>query len=217
MDKEKVLYMDIVRHYEECFRLYGDCCKGVDWPNEADAEKRYGVMLELINFDRIHTAKNRKISVLDFGCGLGHLYHYIVKNGFDFNYMGVDISNVFIEISREKYPEGHFLCTDILKEEVDSLGMYDYIFANGVFTEKRGMTFDEMFHYTRQVLCKLFKLCRCGMSFNVMSKDVDWERDDLFHLSLNDLSRFLTGDLTRDYIIRNDYGLYEYTTYVYKR
>lgn len=49
-----------------------------------------------------------------------------------------------------------------------------------------------------------------------MSKDVDWEREDLFHLSLDELSNFLTKEVSRNFIIRNDYGLYEYTTYLYK-
>ncbi len=56
-----------------------------------------------------------------------------------------------------------------------------------------------------------------GVAFNVMSKDVDWEREDLFHLPLNVLSNFLTKEVTRDFIIRYDYGLYEYTTYLYKK
>ncbi len=51
----------------------------------------------------------------------------------------------------------------------------------------------------------------------MMSKDVDWEREDLFHLPLNVLSNFLTKEVTRDFIIRYDYGLYEYTTYLYKK
>jgi hypothetical protein len=29
------------------------------------------------------------------------------------------------------------------------------------------------------------------------------------------LAEFLTKDLTRNFIFRNDYGLYEYTAYVY--
>jgi len=216
MDKEEVSYADIVQHYENCFKLYGDCSKGVDWPNEADAVKRYQVMLELIDFDRIHTIRNR-ISVLDFGCGLGHLYDYMKKNNFEFDYTGVDISEVFIKKCRKKYSDQHFLCTDILKDDSEMDKKYDYVFANGVFTEKRELTFDDMFCYVKQVLYKLYSKCNYGLAFNVMSKDVDWEREDLFHLPLSDLSRFLTGDITRDYIIRNDYGLYEYTAYVYKR
>ena len=55
-----------------------------------------------------------------------------------------------------------------------------------------------------------------GVAFNVMSKAVDWEREDLFHLPADLLIDFLTKKLTRNFIIRNDYGLYEYTTYIYK-
>jgi hypothetical protein len=49
-----------------------------------------------------------------------------------------------------------------------------------------------------------------------MSKQVDWERDDLFYLSLDDLAKCLTSQVTRNFVIRNDYGLYEYTAYVYR-
>ena len=49
------------------------------------------------------------------------------------------------------------------------------------------------------------------------SKNVDWERDDLFHLSLDKLSGFLCEKITRNFVIRNDYGLYEYTVYVLKK
>ena len=92
----------------------------------------------------------------------------------------------------------------------------DYIIMNGLFTEKCNLSYEEMKEYFEAFIKKAFELCNKGIAFNVMSKDVDWERDDLFHLPLNELSRFLTRDLTRRYIIRNDYGLYEYTTYVYK-
>ncbi len=54
------------------------------------------------------------------------------------------------------------------------------------------------------------------MAFNVMSKHVDWEREDLFHLPFDTLAEFLKKELTRNFVFRNDYGLYEYTTYVYR-
>ena len=67
------------------------------------------------------------------------------------------------------------------------------------------------------MLMRVFAKARKGVAFNVMSKSVDWERDDLFHLSADRLITFLTKSLSRHFIIRNDYGLYEYTTYVYKQ
>ena len=79
------------------------------------------------------------------------------------------------------------------------------------------MKYDEMFSYFKKMITKLYEMCNKGIAFNVMSKDVDWERDDLFHLPLSDLSVFLTKDISRDFVIRNDYGLYEYIIYVYKK
>ena len=55
-----------------------------------------------------------------------------------------------------------------------------------------------------------------GIAFNIMSKLVDWERDDLFHVSMDELGLFLKNNLSRNFIIKNDYKLYEYTVYVYK-
>ena len=49
-----------------------------------------------------------------------------------------------------------------------------------------------------------------------MSKHVDWEREDLFHLSFDELGSFLKEEISRNFTIRNDYGLYEYTVYIYK-
>jgi hypothetical protein len=66
------------------------------------------------------------------------------------------------------------------------------------------------------MLTKVFAKANKGIAFNVMSKAVQWERDDLFHVPADRLIGFLTEKLTRNFIIRNDYGLYEFTTYIYK-
>ena len=92
----------------------------------------------------------------------------------------------------------------------------DYIVMNGFFTEKQGLTFDEMLAYFERTIKIVFAKAERGIAFNVMSKHVDWEREDLFHLPFDRLVGFLTRELTRNFIIRNDYGLYEYTTYVYR-
>ena len=209
-------YEKIVSHYEECFHKYGDCHKGVDWPNEKDVLKRYRVMLDVIGYDTANE-KAEKPSVLDFGCGLAHLYQFILDNDYILQYSGLDISDEFIDVCKRKFPEEEFIKMDILKDDYKTLnGKYDYIVMNGVFTERVGIEFDLMKHYFEEMIRRTFEICRRGIAFNVMSKDVDWEREDLFHLPLNELSAFLTKNVTRKFVIRNDYGLYEYTTYVYK-
>lgn len=203
-------YKKIFKHYENCFLKHGDNHKGVDWPNKDEATTRYKVMLDLIN------AQNNLISLLDFGCGASHLYDFIVGNNLNYiDYTGLDISKVYIDFSKNKYPNNKYIQCDILRES-NELENYDYIVVNGVFTEKIDLEFDRMFYFLKSILSKLWNNTNIGIAFNVMSELVDWKRDDLFHLSIDLLGDFLCNNISRNFIIRNDYGLYEYTCYVYK-
>ncbi|GHN02884.1 hypothetical protein WSM22_43730 [Cytophagales bacterium WSM2-2] len=207
MSKE---YMSIVEHYEACFNKFGDNHKGVDWPNKADALKRYAVMLDVCS------KKTTPVTLLDFGCGTGHLLEYISDNkiiGFD--YSGLDVSQVFIDACKKKFPDNKFYCLDILEPAV-ALPNHDYVVMNGVFTEKRELTFSQMLNYFKKMILAVYAKANNGIAFNVMTKHVDWERDDLFHLPFDTLAEFLTAQVTRNFVIRNNYGLYEYAVYVYK-
>jgi SAM-dependent methyltransferase len=204
-------YVEIVEHYESCLARYGDSHLGVDWPKPQDAQTRYRVMLEVIPAPRPSNVK-----LLDFGCGTSHLYEHILACGVTgIEYLGLDLSPKFVELSRKKFPKNHYICADIL-EDPDAVPTSDYVVMNGVFTEKRSLTFDEMLNYFERTLSAAFAKAERGIAFNVMSKHVDWERADLFHLPFDTLARILIRALTRNFVIRNDYGLYEYTTYVYR-
>ena len=205
-------YSSIVSHYESLLEKYGDSHLGVDWPNQADALTRYQVMLDVIR-----EPDSSRIKLLDFGCGASHLYDYILANKIShIDYAGLDISEKFIHLSKKKHPKISYYCLDILKSSIE-LPVFDYVILNGVFTEKRELSYHEMWEYFRQILLKVIQVARKGIAFNVMSSHVDWERDDLFHLSIDKLADFLVKEISRDFVIRNDYRLYEYTTYVYRR
>ena len=207
-------YRELVKHYEKCFQINGDTCQGVDWPKENDAEIRYKVMLNIIDWYEIKYGIKDKYDVLDFGCGLGHLYEYSKKNTSKIQYSGLDVSEIFVNKCRRKFPEVEFICMDILQE--DGLKLYDFIVMNGVFTEKLGLSYEDMWAFFTRMVEKIYPFCNKGIAFNLMSKDVDWEREDLFHVPLNQISSWLTKHLTRNFVIRYDYGLYEYTVYVMK-
>lgn len=209
----KPTYHSIVKHYESCLEQFGDTHRGVDWPKPEDAETRYRVMLDLLRFDPFPLAGRKRL--LDFGCGAAHLFDYLQKIKLDdLMYAGLDISPKFIELCRAKFPGTPFYCADLLEDQ-HGLPQTDYMIMNGVFTEKRELSFAQMFEYFSAMLVHAFPLVKRGLAFNVMSKAVDWEREDLFHLPLDQLQHFLVKQLGRHFIIRNDYGLYEYTVYVY--
>ena len=204
-------YLDIVRHYESCLKQFGDTHRGVDWPKAEDVETRYRVMLDLIRRPGV------PCTLLDFGCGASHLYEYIRGKELAYiAYSGLDISPKFVALCRQKFQNVEYYCMDVLQDE-SGLPRFDYVVMNGVFTEKRSLSQDQMLEYFKALIVKVFANARIGIAFNVMSKHVDWEREDLFHLSQDALAAFLVKHVSRHFVVRNDYGLYEYTTYVYRQ
>jgi len=206
-------YLKIAEHYDKCFKEHGDNNLGVDWPKYEDTLTRHQVMFDLIKPKETSHIINS--TLLDFGCGLGHFKEWMNnETTFYPNYSGLDINEGFYNTCKNKFKGLDFYHVDILKD--DNIPNFDYIVCNGTFTEKRDLSQEEMMDYFTSVIKKLWSKTNKGIAFNVMSKLVDWERDDLFHVSIDELGWYLKNNLSRNFVIRNDYGLYEYTVYVYK-
>jgi 2-polyprenyl-3-methyl-5-hydroxy-6-metoxy-1,4-benzoquinol methylase len=85
MTQDGAGYRQIIAHYEACLDRHGDTHLGVDWPNAMDAATRYRVMLESIR------ERDVTVSLLDFGCGAGHLLEFIRDSGIGtIDYRGLD-------------------------------------------------------------------------------------------------------------------------------
>lgn len=205
-------HMALVSYCESFLEKYGDNYLGVGWTKkQEDADTRYRVMLEVIRPETLD-----RIRLLDFGCGASHLYEYILKHKLtQIEYSGLDLSDRFLELSKTKFPDIPYYQVDLLDDPIN-LPAFDYIILNGIFNSKCDLSYDEMLSYFQAVVGRVFERARVGIALNVMSKHVDWERDDLFHLPFDVLASFLTKNISRHFVIRSDYGLYEYTAYVYK-
>ncbi|WP_020592906.1 class I SAM-dependent methyltransferase [Kiloniella laminariae] len=210
MTREKQ-YLEIVSFYENCLKQHGTGHAAVNWGSKEAAEKRYKVMADLIP-----AHQEDEVSLLDFGCGLGAFKAYLQQNNaMHIRYCGLDLSPAYIEKCRELYPNTEFYCIDILEDE-NVLPEFDYIIINGVFTRSNDLGYNQMCLYLEQVLQRLSRKIRLGLAFNVMSNYVDWEGEGLFHPKLDDIAKIVENTISRNFIIRNDYGLYETTCYVYR-
>jgi len=209
-DDRDLLYRRLADHYEACLERHGDSHLGVDWPNAKDAETRYRVMLDVVR-----ETQELPVTLLDIGCGAGHLLEHIQAAGRPIDYRGLDISKKFTDLCRRKFPETTFHHADLLKD-ADGIDPADYVVLNGVFTEKLSLSQDDMTGFIQAMLIAAWPLAVRGLAFNVMSTQVDWQRDDLFHVSFDVMADFVTETLTRRFVFRQDYGLYEYTVYLYR-
>lgn len=205
-------YYSLVDFYDNCFTKYGPTPKGVDWPNELDLLKRFDVMLQVI--------KNQTptpTSLLDLGCGYGALLDYLINNNKNqqIDYEGIDLSENMILEAKNRHPAAKFYIHDILKNLIPA-NSFDYIVMNGVLTERQNLSQTQMIEFAQTLIKEAFKICRYGIAFNVMSIHVDWLGEKLFHWGFDEIAKFLKNNCSRNIVFRSDYGLYEFTTYVYK-
>ena len=205
-------YSKIVASCESDLDKYGDTFQGVGWTKKPEyADIRYRVMLDGLRADW-----PRPLALLDFGCGASHLRGYIDRNGIEgIHYSGLDLSDKYLALSRSKYPDTTYLQVDLV-DPATSIPEFDFIVLNGLFNYRGENSREAMWDYMRTLLRRAWPFARRGMAFNVMSKYVDWEREDLFFLPFDTLAEFVAAEFGRAFTIRHDYGLFEYTVYVYR-
>jgi SAM-dependent methyltransferase len=207
-------YRSLVRMVEDLFAQHGDSHRGLGYPKLEGFDARYRVYLDIAP---LRPANAEKCTMLDIGCGTGHLLDEIKASGrTDIIYRGVDLSPVLLEAAKKKHPEGDFICGDPFDLEEIWSATPDYVVFGGIFTCKLEMSEEQMTDYMIRLLRLAFTHCRRGLVFNVMSFHVDWQREDLFHVPFDRMAQILQANLSRNYIFRADYGLYEYAVYVYK-
>jgi SAM-dependent methyltransferase len=207
-------YQTNVDRVEELFSIHGDSHRGLGYPREQGFLDRYRVYYDVV---RLSSFSGPSIRLLDVGCGTARLYDHIKTIGkSNVDYVGVDLSPRMIEAARGKHPDATFVHGDPFETGSIWTPEPDFVVLGGIFTWRPSMTETEMTDYMIRLLTLAFGHAKVGLAFNVMSKHVDWERDDLYHMSFDVMAATLQKHLSRNYVFRADYGLYEYTTYVYR-
>jgi SAM-dependent methyltransferase len=203
----------IQEHYERCLRSHGATPKGVDWPNSRDLEARFATQLSILS----GVPAGRCPVLLDLGCGPGLLLDYLraTDRVGSVDYRGVDISPAMIAGARERWPNHPFEVRNIISDPLPEQCV-DVVIANGVLTERVGVDRVAMVKMAQSFVRSAFCSARVGVAFNAMTRHVDWEREDLFHWGFDEVAAFLKREVSRHVAIRADYGLYEFTTFVWR-
>ena len=92
-------HSDILNRYRGDFLNSHILC---GWSSKHSQEARFSALLS--------TMKYNGGSIVDYGCGTGDLYAFIVKKYGQVKYTGVDSSGEMIEIARNQYNTNFILC-----------------------------------------------------------------------------------------------------------
>ncbi|NMP32895.1 class I SAM-dependent methyltransferase [Thalassotalea sp. M1531] len=159
-------------------------------------------------------------SIIDIGCGLGDMYSFLLSQGYEGEYLGLDFVEDFVTLANEKFvdhPKAKFQVFDINKQRVPS--GYDYILLSGVFNNKT----DDSEQFLYSCLRKMFAACEKGVGFNAMSTYVDFFAEDLYYSNPLEVFDFCKKELTLNVTLKHDYLVkegsvpYEYTIFLHKQ
>lgn len=177
---------------------HGNSAATLDWGSPAAQERRFDVLAGV--------GLLRGGSVLDVGCGLGHLAGWLERQGGHPSYVGVDLNPELATRAAELHPRAGFAdCPADRIEEFFDPGSFSWVVASGLFYRRTvgGLA------WMAEVVRQMQSLAVDGVAFNTLTADADGS----FVVTPAELVDMVAG-LGR-YVIRADYAPHDATVYLY--
>ena len=194
-------FKKIITEYDEAFRLNGRSASAVMCP-KGRQQFRYQKMIEGINL----VGK----SILDFGCGLAHLFEYLVEsNAGVTDYYGVDICESFLSDNRARFSNknAHFINLDDFDTSVEAA---DVALVVGTFNLKYHLDYDNNWKYITSEILRIWSKTNQVLILNWMTDRVDFVQADAFHVSPEAIIKWGTNNLSKRFRVDASYMPYEF-------
>ena len=168
-------------YYREKLRLFGNGPQGADWSSRS---------AQIDRFEALTSGIGRYEGIIDFGCGVGALYEYLMAEGYSGNYCGFDLLDEAVTIASNTYGS-HFT------NSASRLERADHVIASGLFNVKNSASNSDWEDYIEGILNQMTSLASISIRFNLLPPNptVKNPRGDLYFADLNwlcDVSRRLS-------------------------
>jgi len=152
-------------------------------------------------------------SFLDVGCGFGDLNKALRRRTENYEYLGLDMMEEFLEQGRRQYGrEGvSFVHGDFMSAEWSRA--FDYVLGSGIFAFQ--LTEIDNYVYIEQALGKMFSLCQEAVLVNFLSDRVNFRRERTFYANPARILDIALG-ITRNVRLRHDYMPFEFSVALFK-
>ena len=199
---------NVARYFSEKLYEYGSNHQGVDWNSADSQELRFSQVLKVID-------SSQRYSLLDFGCGYGGMYDYLLRLGQNVHYVGYDIAEAMTLKGRELHPDNpDCWFTNNLAE----VHLLDYAIVSGTFNIKLEADFDSWTRIILEALNQMNLRASKGIAFNMLTQysDADRMRPDLYYGDPCFFFDYCKRNFSRNVALLHDYNLYDFTILVRK-
>jgi len=193
MKNSESLFNALIDKYNANYVEHGNSPASVGWAS-GKMDERYSLLFE--HLDDFNT-------VLDIGCGLGYLYLYL-RDQFDVHYTGTEINPNFYNFCKDNFNDCEFFLQNDLIPSINK--KFDVVVMCGLLNtniENNTLPYDK-------IIDAAFKLSRKYITFNFLSKDVDFQEDHLNYSSLGDIVEYCESR-SKEIVIKKSSLLHEVT------
>jgi len=191
--------MSTVPYFEKLLAEHGDSPRSLDWSAKAQ-EKRFEVLADFC----------KEGSVLDVGCGLGHLYDFFCGRGWFIggSYLGVDASDKMIDEANKQAGMAQYCVFDAFNAQ--PLPEADYVVSSGLLNVVDSDAKDSHYVMMTALLQKCYATARVGCAVNMLSSHAPEQRRDRYYYSPNDMLAVAFA-ITPKVVLRHDYLPHDFT------
>ncbi len=152
IDRENLIKIHrrlVAKHEEGSYRALG-------WFAERNQEIRFEALCRIGDLSGC--------SVLDLGCGYGHLKTYLDMRYSGIRYTGIDLTDFYIEYAQKKFASDEnasFICGDFSRI---ALPKSDFVFGTGIFS----FNFIGYETYLKEAIRQMYASCIIAVGFNLL-------------------------------------------------
>jgi SAM-dependent methyltransferase len=208
---DEKMYRIIQNYFSETLTKHGATAKGADWRDDHAQQLRFVELSRILS-----TSENEHFTVTDFGCGTGAFSDFLVKEKFNFSYLGIDCTRLMIETARNINSNK----ANCRFEEATCLSSpTDFTVVSGTFNYKGMTPFSQWQDYVLDTLGNIDRFSTRGFAFNLLTSysDEDKMLDHLYYPEPAFYFDFCKRNFSRNVALLHDYGAYEFTILVRKQ
>lgn len=202
-------HAEAVAQYLSLFTEHGRSTKALGWPDpEQHQERLYALSSQILPGE----------SVLDFGCGQGHLLEHFDIRRCSTIYTGVDVLPEFIAHCRDHFKDRDEPAAfyDIQSAaDIPAIG-YNHVISCGVFNYRGSRSTQYQSDHVLANLRELWRVTKVALHVDFLAPDVDFKEHHLYYQSAHTLLNWMKDLGCRRWAIDRSYLPYEYCVHLYK-